>query len=86
MRAKAIEGSVTKTYHKKLKLHFMKYEWTDSGGIIRNDGTNIIYLTFKSINPATRIGVSNLKYEIWKANLAKFDKDVKDLLDYMFSN
>ena len=46
----------------------------------------MIYLLFKIINPDTRIGVSNLKYEIEKATLAKFGNNVKDLLDEMSSN
>ena len=43
----------------------------------------MIYLLFKSINPDTIIGVSNLKYEIGKATLAKFGNNVKDLIDDM---
>ena len=54
--------------------------------LISNDGPTMIYIVSKSINPATRIGVSNLKYEIEKATLAKFGKNVKDLLDDMSSN
>ena len=46
----------------------------------------MFYLIFERINPSTRIGVSNLKDEIEKATLAKFDNNVKDLLDYMSSN
>ena len=46
----------------------------------------MLYLTFKSINPATSIGVSNLKYDIYKSTLAKFINHVKDLLDDMSSN
>ena len=41
---------------------------------------------FKSIKPATRIGVSSQKYEIEKANLSKFGNNVKYLLDDMSSN
>ena len=43
-------------------------------------------LLFKSINPDTRIGVSNLKDEIEKSTLANFGHNVKDLLDDMSSN
>ena len=55
-------------------------------GIIRIDGPKTIYLLFRSINPYTRIGFSNLKDEIKKPTLDKFSKNVKDLLDYMYSN
>ena len=53
---------------------------------MRNDGTTMFYLIFKSINPTTRISVSNLKYETDKATLSKFGKNVKDLLDDISSN
>ena len=43
----------------------------------------MIYLLFKRINPATRIGFSNLKYEIEKETLDKFGNNVKDLHDDM---
>ena len=39
----------------------------------------------KIINPATRIGVSNLKDEIEKSTLAKFGNNIKDLLDEISS-
>ena len=48
-----------------------------------NDGTTIIHLPFKSINPYTRIGVSSLNDEIEKSTLAKFGNNVKYLLDDM---
>ena len=46
----------------------------------------MIYLLFKSINPYTRIGVSNLKYEIDKSTLSKFGSNLKDIIDDMSSN
>ena len=64
MIAKEIGGSITKTFFKKLMIHLGEYEWDDFGGLIRNDGPTMINLLFKRINSYTRIGVSNLKYEI----------------------
>ena len=46
----------------------------------------MIYLLFKRISTDTRTGVSKLKYEIEKETLAKFGKNVKDLLNDMSSN
>ena len=60
---KVIEGSVTKTPLNKLSINLGEYELSDTGVIIRNYGPTMIYLLFKIINPATRIGVSNLKDE-----------------------
>ena len=44
MIAKAIQGSITKTYPKKLRIHRGEYELEDSGGIIKNDGPTMIHL------------------------------------------
>ena len=49
-------------------------------GLIRSDETTIMYLLFKRINPATSIGVSNLKDEIEKAIVANFGNNVKIFL------
>ena len=46
----------------------------------------MISLIFKSTNPTTRIGVSNLKDETEKATLAKFGNNVKDFLGNTSSN
>ena len=43
----------------------------------------MFYFLFKIISPATRIGASNLNYEIVKTKLAKFGNNVKYLLDEM---
>ena len=84
--AKAVEELVTKINIKKLMLHHGEYEWTGYGGLVRNDGHTMICLILKIINTDTRIGFSNLKYEIEKATLAKFGNNVKYLLDDMSSN
>ena len=42
MTAKEIEGSITKTYIKKLSIHWGECEWKYAGGIIINDGPTII--------------------------------------------
>ena len=86
MIAEAIEGSITKTSLKKLRLHCGVYERTDAGALIINYGTTMIYLILKSIKWATRISDSKLKYEIEKQTLSKFGNNVKDLLDEMSSN
>ena len=78
---KAILGSITKNYVKKHRLHRGEYECSDAGDMIRIYAHTILHLLFKSINPATRIGVSNLEYEIEKSTLSKFGNNIKDLLD-----
>ena len=46
----------------------------------------MLYLSFKQINPDTRIGVSNIKDEIEKSTLDNFYNNEKDFLDDMSSN
>ena len=62
MISKAIEVSISKTYLKKIRLHWGEYECYGAEGITQNDEPTMIYLLFKIINPYTRIGVSNPKY------------------------
>ena len=45
-------------------LHYREYEWAEAGGVMSNDGPTMLYLIFKIIKPATRIGVLNIKDEI----------------------
>ena len=86
MISKAIEGSLEKTSLKKIRIHQREYELADAEDMISNYGPTMIYLLFKSTNPDKRIGVSNLKYEIEKSTLAKFDNNVKYILDGMSAN
>ena len=49
--------------------------------MIRIYAHTILHLLFKSINTATRIGVSKLEYEIEKSTLSKFGNNIKEFLD-----
>ena len=86
MIANWIEVSITKKYIKKPSIHRGEYEWADARAIISNYWPTIIHLLLKSINPDTKIDVSNPKYKIDKENLIKFGNNVKDLLDDLSSN
>ena len=66
MIAKAIYGSMKNIYLKKLMVHQREYVQADTGGLIINYGTTMLYLIFKIVNPATNIAFSNLKYVIDK--------------------
>ena len=57
-----------------------------NGVIISNDRTTMIYFIFKSINPATSIGILNVKYDIEKSTLGNFGNNIKDLLYFVSSN
>ena len=57
----------------------------DIGGRKSNDGPTMIYIVlFKK--PASKIGVSNIKWEFKRATISKFGNNVKYLLDGMFPN
>ena len=56
------------------------------GGLIWTDGPSMLYLIFKGINNATRIGVSNLKDDIEKTTSSKFGNNFKELLVIMLHN
>ena len=86
MIAKKIEVSIINTSLKKPRIHWREYEWEYSEGIIRNNIPTMLYLLLKSNSPDTRIGVSNLKDEIEKSTLAKFEKNTKYFLDGISSN
>ena len=59
---KAIDRSITKASLKNLRISHGEYDWTDAGVFKSNYGSIMLLLLFKSINPATRIGDSKLKY------------------------
>ena len=46
----------------------------------------MIHLLFKSIDPDKIIGVSNLKDEIDKSNLANFGNNIEEFIDGKSSN
>ncbi len=48
-----------------------KFQWTDSGGNVYNDGPTMLKIIMDGINPSTRVGVSALQAQIEKATLAK---------------
>ena len=68
------EGSITKIHFKKLWLLCGNFEWSNTRGLMGKYGPTTLYIIFKSINTATRIGVYNKKYEIEKATIYKFGR------------
>ena len=58
------EGSITKIHFKKLWLLCGNFEWSNTRGLMGKYGPTTLYIIFKSINTATRTGVSNSMDEI----------------------
>ena len=86
MISKEIEVSIVNKSLKKLSVYQGENKWADSGGIIRNDGTTMLYLIFKA---STQLQIlvfqtQNMKFE--KSTLDKFVNNVKERLDDMSSN
>ena len=58
----------------------------NDGGLIRTYVPMMLYLTFKSINPKTRIGVSNPKETFERSKISKIGNNMTDILDEIYSN
>ena len=80
--SKAIGGSIKNTSLNKPRILCNGYDWLGVGGLIRTVGPTIIYLLFKGTNPATRIGVSNIKVKYEKATLYQINLFDDMLLNY----
>ena len=86
IKAKAIERSITKNMMRNLGFIVGYMNRQKRGGVISNYGPTMLELIFKIINLDTRIGVSNLKYDIETTTLPKFGNYIKYLLDDISSN
>ena len=83
MIAKRIEASLDKNSLKSLLIHKAKYQWTETNGIVNNDGPTMLYLLLTKINPSVRVGISTLKTNLATASLPKFNHSVDQLFDFM---
>ena len=53
---------------------------------MEEDGPTMVYLIFNEIQPNTAVGVSGLKDELESINSAKFNHNMKDILDHIQSH
>ena len=68
-------------------LHKEKFSWTSATtGEIKFDGPTMLYLLVSTLNPSTRVGVTEFKNEIQNARLDKYDHNLKEMLDNMQDN
>lgn len=86
MIAKRIEGSITPASWNSLLQKSKDFAWMRSNGNIEYDGPTMLKIIIATINPTTRVGVSDVTLEIQNARLNKYNFDVKLLLDDMNNN
>ena len=86
MIAKRIQNSLTATSWTTLFNKRRHYTWTDANGNVSYDGPTMLFLIVSSINPSTRVGVSDLKSNLRSAKLVNFQHNVTDLTDKMLAD
>ena len=84
MIAKRIIGYLKTADYEVLKNKAKLFTWKGHGEE-EMDGPTILWLLLQICNPSTRVGVAELKDDLRKATLAKFQNNVKLLTDYMSS-
>ena len=87
MIAERIEGVISTESLKSLMLRKKEFTWTNSvDGHASHDGPTMLKILVQSINPTTRVGVSDYKDRISAARMNKFSHNLIQMLDDMESN
>ena len=86
MIAKRIQNSLTSASWKVLFSKRKHYSWRAPNGTVSYDGPTMLYLIVSSVNPSTRVGVSDLKTNLRQARLVQFKYIVPDLCDKMMAD
>ena len=83
MIAKRIEASLTSVSWKVLFGKRKHFTWVGTNGVASYDGPTMLQLIISTINPSTRVGISDLKSSIRTARLVQVQWDVVALCDKM---
>ena len=86
MIAKRIKKSLTKSAWNTLFSKRKHFSWESANGTISYDGPTMLQILVSSINPTTRVGISDLKTNLRSARLVTFQFNVKDLCDKMIED
>ena len=86
MIAKRIENSITAASWKTLFSKRKHFTWTSAAGNAGYDGPTMLHILVASVNPSTRVGVSDLKSIIRSTKLVQFQYNVVDMCDSIISN
>ena len=83
MIAKRLQGIISSDSWASLLQYEHEFSWESQNGDQEFDGPTMLKLLITSVNPSTRVGVDDIKKEIQNARLAKYNHDVKKMLDDM---
>jgi len=83
MIAKRIESSLSSASWKVLFGKRKHFTWMGSNGIASYDGPTMLQIIISTVNPSTRVGISDLKVSIRTARLVQVQWDVVALCDKM---
>ena len=76
MIAKHVESSLTSASWKVLFGKRQHFNWMGTNGVASYDGPTMLQLIISTINPSTRVGISDLKTSIRNAKLVQVQWDV----------
>ena len=82
MISKRIKDIITTSSWKSLILHKDKLSWTKTTtSEAKFDGPTMLYLLVSTLNPWTRVGVTEFKNKIQNTRLDNYDQNLKGMLD-----
>ena len=81
MISKRIKSNITNSSWKSLMIHKDKFSWTSATtGEVKFDGPTMLYVLVSTLNPSTRVGVTEFKNKIQNTRLDKYDHNLKEML------
>jgi len=88
MIADRLLGTISTSTRKTLFTKKNHFTWLDNDNTGNNiyDGPSILFLLMESVNPNTRVGVSDLKAKIRTTRMEAFEHNVSDMLDEIESS
>ena len=86
MIAKRLQNSIDAASWKSLLQKQDDFAWLNQKGNYDYDGPTMLKILLSTVNPATRVGVKELRKTIRDARLPRYKHDVKAMLDDMQNN
>ena len=88
MIAERLMGSISSVTQKLLMAKRDLFRWKDATGSndFEMDGPTILYILMESVNPSTRVGVSDMKETIRETRMHQFDHKVSDMMNDIQTN
>ena len=86
MIAKRLQNSIDDASWKSLLQKQTDFAWLNQKGNYDYDGPTMLKILLSTVNPATRVGVKELRKAIRTARLPRYKHDVQAMLDNMNNN